>query len=68
MANNCLKEKLDQHGLSQVDLAKGSGVAQGTINKICGKKYTPAPKTKSKLIIALNKLASTDYEVDVIFT
>jgi DNA-binding XRE family transcriptional regulator len=67
MANNLLKITLDKHGISQVELAKKSSTSSGTVNKVCNKNYTPAPKTKSKLTIALNKLADTEYEVEEIF-
>ena len=67
MASNCLKEKLDSHGVSQAELSREAAVSTGTINKVCSKLRTPAPRTKSKIVNGLNKLAEVDYQVDEIF-
>jgi len=67
MANNILRDKLDSHGIRQADLSKKSGLAIGTINKVCTKKRSPAPATKSKIVQALNILANSNYIVDEIF-
>ena len=67
MANNCLKEKLDSHGVSQADLSKESGVSTGTINRVCSQDRTPAPRTKTKIVNGLNKLSESKYEVADIF-
>jgi len=67
MANNLLRDKLDSHGIRQVDLSKKSGLAIGTINKVSTKKKDPAPATKSKIVQALNSLSSSNYTVEEIF-
>jgi transcriptional regulator with XRE-family HTH domain len=67
MANNLLREKLDSHGIRQVDIAKKSGLAIGTINKVSTKKKTPSPATRSKIVQALNDLSNSSYTVEEIF-
>lgn len=67
MANNYLKEKLDSHGVSQADLSKEAGVSTGTINRVCNKKRTPAPRTQSKIVHGLNQLSKSKYSVGDIF-
>lgn len=68
MAYNCLQEKLDSHGLSQVELSKSADLSTGTINKVCTRARTPAPRTRTKIVMGLNRLANTDYQVGDIFT
>lgn len=67
MAKNCLREKLDDHGVSQADLSRESGVSTGTINRVCSNKRTPAPRTKSRLVQGLNDLSKSSYGVNDIF-
>ena len=67
MANNCLKDKLDSHGVSQADLSKETGVSTGTINRVCSKTRTPAPRTMSRIVQGLNKLSKSEYGVSDIF-
>ena len=67
MAKNTLREKLDSHGIRQVDISKESGLAIGTINKVCTKKKNPAPATKAKIVQALNSLSNSNYTVEEIF-
>ncbi len=67
MANNILRDKLDSHGIRQVDLSKESGLSIGLINKVCTQKRNPAPATKSRIVQALNVLANANYIVEEIF-
>jgi transcriptional regulator with XRE-family HTH domain len=67
MASNILQDRLDHHGISQVDLATASGVSVGTIDQTCRKRKTPAPSTQSRLVAGLSKLAETEYAVPDIF-
>lgn len=64
---NLLKKTLIDYGLSQTELAKHSDLSIGTINKICAMTYNPSPKTQSRIVISLGKLAGTTFAVDDIF-
>lgn len=67
MANNCLKDKLDSHGVSQAELSRETGISTGTINRVCNRKRTPALRTKSKIVNGLNTLSSQSYTTEEIF-
>jgi len=67
MATNSLKDKLNKHGITQVELSKESGRSIGLINKVCNKKITPSPTTKYKILNALNKLSDENYTIEDIF-
>ncbi|MGZ8160648.1 MAG: helix-turn-helix domain-containing protein [Methylobacter sp.] len=68
MAKNILRMVLDKHGNSQTDLARTSGISISTINKVCQEKLNPAPKTKGKILLALNSLTGTKYNHDEVFS
>ncbi len=67
MATNKLKDTLIKQGIKQVELAKESGISEGTINKLANNKRTPAPTTMNRIVKALNKLSSVSYKVEEIF-
>lgn len=67
MASNKLKDTLVKLGVKQVELAKESGVSEGTINKIANNKRTPAPTSMNRIVRALNKLAQENFRVKEIF-
>jgi transcriptional regulator with XRE-family HTH domain len=68
MATNNLKSLLTQEGVSQRELADKSGLSDGTINKICNKKRTPAPTSMFKILKAFNELVGgDDYTILQIF-
>ena len=67
MATNILKSKLDDHGFTQTELSEIASISVGTINKVCNQRLTPAPKTLSRIVLSLNKLAQTNYQVNEIF-
>jgi len=66
MKNN-LKQILDYHGLSQVQLSTASNVAVGTVNKACNMRYDPATKTKRRLVIGLCALTGKKISIKEIF-
>jgi len=67
MYNNNLKNTLEKEGINQIDLVVPSGIAHGTINKICNYKYDPSPTSKSKILKGLNKLTEKVYKLEDIF-
>ena len=68
MATNNLKKILTKEGISQVELAKESTLSDGTINKICNQKRTPAPTSMFRILNALNKLLEKEkYQITDLF-
>ncbi len=65
--NNNLKDILDSLGLTQTELSFAAKVAIGTVNKVCNMRYTPAPKTKNRLVIGLNTLAKRVFATGEVF-
>lgn len=67
-----IKRLLTEYNMTQLDLAKKSGIAHETINKIVNGKYTPSAKLISKIAKALNvdidyltSTTKTDVHTDV---
>jgi putative transcriptional regulator len=56
---------LDNHGISQQDLVRESGVNKGTISRICqGDAFKPSMKNASKIIRALRRLTGKNVDYD----
>ena len=68
MATNTLKSTLVGEGIKQAELARESGVAAGTVNKVCNKKLAVSPTTQNRLVGALNrKVGNEKYRAEDIF-
>lgn len=67
VATNNLKKVLPIEGVTQVELAKASGLSEGTINKIYNGKRTPAPTSMFKILKGLNDLSKNKYVITEIF-
>jgi transcriptional regulator with XRE-family HTH domain len=67
MSKNNLRNVLDNEGISQIDLARACNVSNGTINKVYNQRRTPSPKTMSKILKGLNRLAENEYVLKDIF-
>lgn len=67
MATNNLKKILPREGLTQVQLAKASGLSEGTINKIYNGKRTPAPTSMFKILKGLNEISGSNYQIRDVF-
>jgi len=65
--NNDLKKLITEEGVTQVELASASGVATGTINKLCNDKRDCALTTLYRIVKALNKLADREYSFEQVF-
>lgn len=55
MANTKLKDILIEEGVPQAKIAMLSGLSSGTVNKAASGKRNPAPTTKNRIVIALNR-------------
>jgi len=67
LSKNNLKIILVENGITNSELSRASGRAPGTISKICNNKYSPAPTTKSKIVLAINELSGKNYSVEEVF-
>ncbi|WP_374139167.1 MULTISPECIES: helix-turn-helix transcriptional regulator [unclassified Sphingomonas] len=67
VATNNLKKILPEEGVTQVQLAKASGLSEGTINKIYNGKRTPAPTSMFKILKGLNELSNRTYAITDVF-
>ena len=67
MATNNLKKILTENGINQTELANKIKMAAGTINRICSKKYKPAPTSQNKILLGVNELSDKNYNLTDIF-
>ncbi|MCX6224698.1 MAG: helix-turn-helix transcriptional regulator [Bacteroidia bacterium] len=68
MATNRLKEVLEKEGITQTQLALGSGISIGSINKWVNQKRNPSPTMQSRISKTINKILGDDlYQNDNIF-
>lgn len=66
--NSKLKQILIYEGITQAELSRKSGVAQGSINRFVNLSRDPSPVTKSKLIKAINEYVGKEkYSVIDVF-
>ncbi|WP_100618268.1 helix-turn-helix domain-containing protein [Bacillus cereus] len=56
---------LDRHDIKQIDLAKHSGVSEGTISKLCrANTFYPSLRNGQKIIKALKKMTHKEVQYD----
>ena len=67
MAKNNLKSILEQEGIKQTELAKAIDLSTGMINKVCNKKYDPAPTSKHKILHGVNRITGREYGIQDVF-
>ena len=67
MRPNNLKRILDAESLTQVAIAARSGVSKSTINKVYNQKRDVAPKTRSRIVRAINSFSENNYSIQDIF-
>lgn len=68
MTENKLKDILISEGITQAELARKSGVAQGSVNRFVNNNRNPSPVTKNKLINGVNQILGKEkYEVKDVF-
>ena len=67
MAKNNLKKMLEQEGIKQIELSRETGIAAGTINRVCGMRLTLSPTYCSKMLKGFNKLSKKEFDIEDIF-
>jgi DNA-binding XRE family transcriptional regulator len=67
MANNRLKQILEDEGITQASLARHIGRSKELINKVCSKKHTPAITTQNQIAKGLSELSGKNYTREEIF-
>ena len=68
MIENNLAKILINEGIRQVTLSRATNIAQGTINRICKKKYKPSELMKNQITMHVNNLAlKQKYDIEDIF-
>jgi transcriptional regulator with XRE-family HTH domain len=67
MANNQLRQALEENGVRQTELSQASGVSISLISKIVNNRRTPSPTTVTKIVKGLSKIAGTEVPPESVF-
>ena len=67
MKLNNLKLIMENEGITEPELNASSGVSVTTINRVANHRRDCAPKTKSKIVVGLNKITEKHYERHEVF-
>lgn len=67
MANNRLKEILEEEGIQKGKVLQLSGISSNTFSKVYNKKRSVAPTTEGKIVRAVNRLSKREYHIYEVF-